>query len=347
MIAKQIKGKDFYGLLAYHEKKVEMDQGYVLDTNITKDSTVNMTKEFNMVRQLRPRLGKAVYHVSLNLPHEDKLSDKEFTSLGYDYLKGMGFDNSQYIMYRHTDAKHQHIHIIANRVNYSGEVVSDSKDYERSEHLVRKLETKYGLSTLKNGKTNNKSIITQKEIEKSIRTGKPPIKLVLQQKIDGAMLNSNHIQDFIKELKNKGIYTKFNASMTTGRVTGISFRYEGIIYKGSTLGRQYSWNNIIKHLDYDQERDRSIILENSRPNRGIKKSAVASGFGSEGAIGASGGVAQRVGDAHEKPEYDVAKDQAIGWVTPLVEDNPWNSFKLELDDQNRFKRKKKRKRRRL
>ena len=68
MIAKQIKGKHFYGLLAYNEKKVENDQGHVLDASITHDTVVNMTKEFNMVRQLRPRLEKAVYHVSLSLP---------------------------------------------------------------------------------------------------------------------------------------------------------------------------------------------------------------------------------------------------------------------------------------
>ncbi|MEM0930928.1 MAG: relaxase/mobilization nuclease domain-containing protein [Bacteroidota bacterium] len=253
MIAKQIKGKDFYGLLAYNEKKVENDQGYVLDSGITHDTVVNMTKEFNMVRQLRPRLGKAVYQVSLSLPPGEKLSDREFTTLGFDYLKGMGFDSNQYIMYRHTDTQHEHIHIIANRVKYSGEVVSDSRDYERSEQLVRKLEAKYGLSTLESPELKRKAGLTQKEIEKAIRTGTPPIKLVLRQRIDGAVLRSKDVSSFIDELKEKKVFPMFNASATTGRVTGISFDYDGVVYKGSTLGRQYSWNNIIKHLDYDQE----------------------------------------------------------------------------------------------
>lgn len=146
MIAKQIKGKDFYGVLAYNEKKVGQGMGYVLDTNITYGKTVDMTQEFNIVRQLRPRLGKAVYHVSLSLPYEDTLSDKQFTSLGMDYLKGMGFDDNQYIIYGHRDQEHEHIHIIANRVKFSGELVRDSKDYERSERLVRKLELNYSLS---------------------------------------------------------------------------------------------------------------------------------------------------------------------------------------------------------
>lgn len=346
MIAKQIKGKDFYGLLAYNEKKVENDQGYVLDTNITHDTVVNMTKEFNMVRQLRPRLGKVVYHVSLSLPPGENLGDREFTALAFDYLKGMGFDSNQYITYRHTDTQHEHIHIIANRVKYSGEVVSDSKDYKRSEQLLRKLEIKYGLSTLESPALKKKAGITQQEIEKAIRTGKAPIKLVLQQRIDGAMLRSKDISTFIGELKNKKVYPVFNASVSTGRVSGISFDHEGVVYKGSTLGRKYSWNNIIKHLDYDQARDRSTILENSRPNKGNARAVGEIGHGPKRAIGAPKGNVERPENAHEKPNHHVGKNKTIGWVRPLVDDNPWNAFKLELEEQDRYKRKRKRKRRR-
>lgn len=345
MIAKQIKGKDFYGILAYNERKVERDQGYVLDTNITHDTTVNMTKEFNMVRQLRPRLKKAVYHVSLGLPIGENLSDSEFREMAYDYMQGMGFDDNQYITYRHTDTQHEHIHIIANRVKYSGELVSDSRDYKRSEKLVRKLETKYGLSTVVSAKVGKKATITYKEIEKAIRTGKAPIKLVLQQRIDGAMLVSNDLQSFVRELKNKQVSPMFNASATTGRVTGVSFKYGEIVYKGSTLGRQYSWNNIIKQLDYDKERDCSIILENSRSNRTDAGLTGTIEDGSERTVGTPDGAAERPENALEKPGHHVGKDQTIGWVAPLVEDDPWNPFKLELEDWERYKRKKRKKKR--
>ena len=101
---------------------------YLLDTNITYGKTVHMTQEFNIVRHLRPRLGKAVYHVPLNLPYEDTLSDKQFISLGMDYLKCMGFEDNQYIMYRHKDQEDEHIDTVANRVKFSGDVVCNSKD---------------------------------------------------------------------------------------------------------------------------------------------------------------------------------------------------------------------------
>ena len=40
MIAKQIKGKDFYGVLAYNQKKVDKGQGCIIDSNIAPGSVV-------------------------------------------------------------------------------------------------------------------------------------------------------------------------------------------------------------------------------------------------------------------------------------------------------------------
>tara|TARA_R110002049_G_scaffold2761_3_gene22551 strand:- start:1417 stop:2292 length:876 start_codon:yes stop_codon:yes gene_type:complete len=288
MIAKQVKGKDFYGLLAYQEKKAAEGKGYFLDANIVHGKTVNMTKEFNLVRQLRSGLNKAVYHVSLNLPHSDNLADKEFISLGWDYLQGMGFDDNQYIMYRHIGQKHQHIHIIANRVKFSGDVVCDSKDYGRSAHLIRKLEKKYGLTELKDVELSKKASPTKKELEKAIRTGRSPIRFLLQQKIDEALSNSSDVSEFITAVEQKNILPKFNVSKTTGRVTGISFKYQDVIYKGSTLGRKYSWNNIIKHLDYEQDRDRATVLQNDMPKRGDERVGTESNGTTIADFGATG-----------------------------------------------------------
>ena len=339
MIAKQIKGKDFYGVLAYNEKKIEQGKGHLLDTNLTYGRIMDMTQEFNLVRQLRPRLGKAVYHVSLNLPYDDRLSDGQFTSLGMDYLKGMGFDDNQYIMYRHCDQEHEHIHIVANRVKFSGEVVSDSKDYERSEHLVRKLELKYGLSQLSDVELVKKVTLTHKEIQKAFRTGEPPLKLTLQQHLENAILKSNNVTEFINELVKMKITPKFNISKSTGRVTGISIRYNNIIYKGSTLGRQFSWNNIIKRIDYEQDRDRTVILENNSTERRSDSAFKEFRRASTPIAGKTFSVTGQTIKTIEQPKSDMGNVEAIGLKSHQTDDNQWNSFKLELDDKIRFRKK--------
>ena len=346
MIGKIVMGKDFYGVLAYNEKKVSEGVGYVIDSNIEHSTSVNMTNEFNLIRQLRPGLGKAVFHVSLNLPHSESLSDRDFALFGNDYLKKMGFDDNQFIMYRHTDTKHEHIHIIANRVRYSGKVTNDSNIKRKSRAVLNELEVKYGLTqTL--GKVNAKKPLTQNEIEKTLRTGNVPIKFILQREISSAISKSTDTSEFVAALKNGKIYPRFNVSRTTGRVSGISFDYQGIIYKGSSLGKGYSWNSIKKHIDYEQDRDRTIVLENNGPIGKVGETAGAISNGPQRTNEVPAGDVERTQNAHEKSEHDVAKNQGIGWIAPLVDDNPWNAFKLELNEADGSKRRKRRKRKGL
>ena len=260
MIAKQAKGADFYGVLKYNQGKVEKGYGVVLETNLASDKVVMQTKEFNVVRQLRPNLSKAVYHASLSLPYSDSLSDKKFTDLGRDYLKDMGFDDNQYIIYKHTDQDHSHIHIVANRVKFSGDVVSDSHDYKRSEAIVRKLELKYNLTLLKESKESN--VLSKGEIEKCLRTGEAPERLELQRIINEIIKHNLSIFEFEKKLKEKKVNIKLNASLE-GKISGISFEYKGKTYKGSQLNRNHlSWNKLKIKL-YEQNRIDPVILKNT------------------------------------------------------------------------------------
>jgi len=272
MIAKQVKGKDFYGVLKYNQNKVEKGEAIVLDTNLSSESVVKQTKEFNIVRQQKPNLSKAVYHVSLNLPYEDsnKLSDEKFASLAIDYLEGMGFEDNQYIVYKHFDVNHSHIHIVANRVNFSGNVVSDSQDYKRSEALIRKLEQKYNLSELIRKEESN--VLSKGEIEKCLRTGDVPERLELQN-ILIEILNQNLLMnDFIEKLRLKEVNVKINQSQTTGFISGISFEYKGTFYKGSKIHKNFSWNNIkTKIITDEQNRKYPIIPEDNAGTRTNKK----------------------------------------------------------------------------
>lgn len=269
MISKQIKGKDFYGVLMYNHKKIIAGVGSVLDSNINMGTVIQQTKEFNLVRQLKPNLSKAVYHTSLNLPYTDKLTDEEFKNLAKDYLEEIGFNDNQYIVYKHTDQEHAHIHIVANRVKYSGEVVSDSQDYKRSEALVRKLEKKYNLTQFVPKQESN--VLSKGEIEKCLRTGNVPERLELQNIILEILNQNVNLKDFVNKLKVKGVQVKLNQS-STGYISGISFEFKTTNYKGSDVYKKLSWNNIKSKLNnYEQIRDHSIVPEVTTGNRTIEK----------------------------------------------------------------------------
>lgn len=347
MIGKITIGKDFYGVLAYNEKKVSEGVGYVIDSNIGHSTAVNMTQEFNLIRQLRPGLGNAVFHVSLNLPYSDRLNDTEFTALGCDYLIKMGFDNNQFIMYRHTDTKHEHIHIVANRVRYSGRITNDSNIKRRSREVLNDLEKKYGLTQISTNVSSIKSL-DQREIEKTLRTGNLPIKLILQERVGSAISRAADTTEFIKLLQEQNISPRFNTSKTTGRVSGISFNYQGIVYKGSTLGKKYSWNSIVKQIDYEQTRDRSVILSANGKERGtdrVGKGNLGTAIKPEPR---SEGASKGTEDPSEQSKGHLGKIEGNGMTWPLLDGTDWTPFKLELkDDINKKKSKKKKKRKGL
>lgn len=160
MICKLIKGSGFRGLFEYlqHGPGGEgVERGHVLATNLAGTSPREWSREIAAFRQLRPSLGKAVFHASLSLAPEDReLSDTEFSQLASRFLAGMGFEDSPFLVVRHHDTpSHQHVHLVASRITTSGKVVSDSGDYRKAEQLMRTLEAEFRLRRLASSDNDN------------------------------------------------------------------------------------------------------------------------------------------------------------------------------------------------
>ncbi len=86
---------------------------------------------------------KPVWHCSLRLAPEDPVqSDERLTTIGRQYLEGMGFHDTPYLIVRHGD---DHVHLVASRVRLDGTCVDKSWDYYRSNRLVHALEREHGL----------------------------------------------------------------------------------------------------------------------------------------------------------------------------------------------------------
>ena len=145
MIAKAVKGKGFRGALEYDLTK---EQGRVIDKNMAGENPRELAAEFGEIRKLRPNLSKAVLHVSLSAAPGEKLTDEQWCEIGKRYMDGMGLEKNQFVITRHTDTEHEHIHILANRIRFDGSVTSDSQDYKRQETIMRELERDYGCNGL-------------------------------------------------------------------------------------------------------------------------------------------------------------------------------------------------------
>ncbi len=260
MTGNQIKGRGFKGALRYNLAKVEKGIAEVLDHSFTNFSEKSILKEVLLVRVQRPNLQKYFYHTSINFPPTEVLPNTLMKQIGLEYLHANGFTQHQFIMFRHHDADHPHLHILVNRIGYDGTVLSDSNDFARSEKVLRDLEKKYALTEVTSSKQAHERAMTKDELEMMKRTNTPSHKIALQILIK-EVLNTNKkitCSEFIHALESKGITLLFNQA-TTGYVSGISYSYEGMIISGAKLGNDYKWTTLKNTINYEQERDRSAI----------------------------------------------------------------------------------------
>lgn len=164
MIVSLTKGKSFRGCLAYN---LDDGRGTIIGGNMAGRTPRELASEFGELRRLRPTLGRAVAHYSLSLPPDDRRpDDAEWAAIAERFLTEMGFDNCPFVVVRHDDTEHPHIHIVASRIRFStsgeaGEVVSDKNDYRRHEEVARRIEADHGFRSVPVS-TKKKSINQQR-----------------------------------------------------------------------------------------------------------------------------------------------------------------------------------------
>ncbi|MCB6585264.1 relaxase/mobilization nuclease domain-containing protein, partial [Streptococcus gordonii] len=86
-------------------------------------------------------------HIALSFKPEDapRLTDAFMARLAEEYLVLMGIRNTQFIVVRHHGTDNPHCHIVFNRVDFDGKVISDSNDFKRNERVTKMLKDKYSL----------------------------------------------------------------------------------------------------------------------------------------------------------------------------------------------------------
>jgi hypothetical protein len=146
MMAKIVKGKAFKGVVNYILDK-QKDTQIVDFDGLRMKSKASIIQSFVTQASLNSRVSKSVCHISLDfsIQDKDKLSNQLMGQIAQEYMKRMGITNTQYIVARHFDKEHPHVHIVFNRVDNTEKTISDSNDRFRSEKICKELTEKHGL----------------------------------------------------------------------------------------------------------------------------------------------------------------------------------------------------------
>jgi len=151
MVAKIKSGKSLIGALNYNENKVKQGKAKLIAAikyfKDPKDLSIN-DKLFRLtdLASMNQRAKTNTVHVSLNFPNGENLADEILNEIVKDYLAGVGFGTQPYLVYRHEDAGHPHIHIVTTNIKRDGERISlHYLGQNESEKTRKAIEIKYGL----------------------------------------------------------------------------------------------------------------------------------------------------------------------------------------------------------
>lgn len=302
MIANQLKNRSFRSTLDY---VLEKEEAEIIDSNMGGYNSRQLAKEFSAARRMRPKFQRACGHIILSIPHRDAshpqgeyhehLDDEKYTEIAQRWLKGMeflgdGLHKSQYVIARHQDTDHEHIHIIASRIRMDGSVVPDSWDYRRSEVIVRQLEKEFGLEQVPCsneqvaqkvreiweidttvGDTPERKLPlgdtpvgncyrdrrAQTKKQKHHFSGKPPVTQLLADAIDAATQDKPTVTELIARLQQQDIAVHPSFSTQGKFKEAIAYSMNGVTVAGWKLGKAYSFPGLLQRrgVDYQPERD--------------------------------------------------------------------------------------------
>ncbi|MFS7629884.1 relaxase/mobilization nuclease domain-containing protein [Klebsiella pneumoniae] len=324
-------GKSFKNRVDYILK----DDHDFICSNMSSDynNVSDLTDEFKTVSSFRQDIKKPVFHAFLSLPKDEKLTDEQWQEIAKDYLKEMNIDieKHQYICVRHNDTDKEHIHIVANRIGLDGSVWLGQHSAFNTIAACERLEVKHGLTITQGlkGQKSDVSAPTKNEIEQALRIGEKPARIVLQNALQAALVGKPDLSTFVERLQAVGIEPAFNVA-STGSVAGVSFgiknNEKNIYFKGSQLGKKFSWNTIKNKVKYDKNRNDELVrrfaARKTDDENSIRRSFIESNIN-------DGGASDRIDDdTIGISQYSIKSDTTDTYKSEQLIRSNNNSFKL-------------------
>ena len=176
-------------------------------------------------------------HIALSFKPEDKprLTDDFMAKIALEYMQMMGINDTQFIIVRHHNTDNPHCHIVYNRINNEGKLISDAHDYRRNEQVTKVLKSKYGLTYgTDKSKTNTRKLRNAERAKYEIHNA-----------VKDALKVADSWQKFKNELAKRGVRLELvYKDKERTKVQGIRFCKDGYSFKGTQISRDYSFGKL-------------------------------------------------------------------------------------------------------
>jgi hypothetical protein len=151
MVAKIRSGKSMRGVLSYNENKVKKGNATCIEAHLfgCHQDELNFYDKlyrFAKLTDLNPKAHTNTLHISLNFDPSEKLESDKLVDIAHAYMTGIGFATQPFLVYKHTDAAHPHIHIVTTNVTNNGKRIDiHNLGRTKSEQIRKEIEEKFNL----------------------------------------------------------------------------------------------------------------------------------------------------------------------------------------------------------
>ncbi len=242
MVAKITIPKSIEAALNYNEKKVQKGTAQCLHAvnYLNEAQKMNFHQKlegFEKNNRLNKMATTKTIHVSLNFDPSEKLSDNKLKEIASLYMEKIGFGEQPFLIYKHEDAGHPHIHILSTTIKDDGSRINTHNiGRNQSEKARKEIESQYGLIKAERQQQLIKPGIKPVEVEKAIY-GKSETKRGISNVV-GAVFSQykfTSLPEFNAALK------QFNVIADRGKEEGKIYRNRGLVYRildmdGSKVG---------------------------------------------------------------------------------------------------------------
>ena len=224
--------KSIEAALNYNEKKVQKGNAVCLHAAnyLNEANDMNFYQKLNGFEQLNSlneRATTKTLHVSLNFDPSEKIVDDKLLKIAEVYMNKIGFGEQPFIVYKHEDAGHPHVHIVSTTIKEDGSRINTHNiGRNQSEKARKEIEQQYGLIKAERQQQLMKPGIKPIDTEKAIY-GKSETKRSISNVV-GAIFSQykfSSLPEFNAALK------QFNVVADRGREEGRIYKNRGLVFR--------------------------------------------------------------------------------------------------------------------
>ncbi|HEY4061193.1 MAG TPA: relaxase/mobilization nuclease domain-containing protein [Puia sp.] len=243
MFGKINRSSNIYWALSYNEQKLNAGKAEcLLAENFVKDldqlTRQDKLDRFHQRISLNERVIVNAIQISVNFGHDENIDNELMKTMARRYMDAIGFEHQPYLVYRHHDSAHPHLHIVTTPIQADGTRVNMGPAHIRESHRVtRQLEQEYSLARSTKAGQEDEVRFSVKNAQRVIY-GEKPLKNSISDVLHTVVEQYKYTN--LRELN--AVLQLYNVKASRGEESSQVYQHRGLLYhaidkEGKNVGK--------------------------------------------------------------------------------------------------------------